>query len=78
MDRRERRQFARIERCLIAICDLGPSNPADLKAIVQAWRQSREVAGSLWRAIESIGYGEWAEADEHLNDAERNLPERVR
>jgi hypothetical protein len=73
VDKRERQQFARIERCLIAMCDLGPSNPANLAAITQAWHQSRDVAGSLWRAIEGIGYGEWAEADEHIADAERVL-----
>jgi hypothetical protein len=73
MDRRERRQFARIERCLITMSSLGPNNPADMAAIVQAWRTSTQAASSLWNAIECLGTGRWSEADEHIADAENDL-----
>lgn len=73
MDRRERRQFARIERCLITMAGLGPNNLADSAAIVQAWRLSTRAAQSLWLAIECLGTGRWFEADEHIADAEKML-----
>jgi hypothetical protein len=69
----ERELFGRVYRCLNRLSGLGPSNPADIKAVVQAHQKTRQAISPLMYAVSNIGFGDYEDAVEDLVRAEELL-----
>lgn len=76
MNQRERDLMSRIYGSVGTIGGLTPSNPADIRAISHNLKIATEGAGALRMAISCLGYGDYGDAAEYLDDAESILARR--
>lgn len=73
MNFNERPLLARLQDCLNTMTGLGPTNPCDLKAVLQAYDVYRAATRELFLAMTCIGFGDYTDAAERLQNAERVL-----
>lgn len=70
MTQREKELLGRIYGCVNRLGTLGPRNPADIAGLARADRLVQQNAKQIAMAISSLGFGDFQDCAETLDDVE--------
>lgn len=73
MNQRERELLARVYACVDKVAAAQARNPADIKTIVNIGQEVRAGAKSLALAVSCLGFGDYTDCAEYLDEAEATL-----